>query len=191
MKGLNIKLSTSPFNSPDSSLAGHGLWSNSVTACITHLLGLCTCPNLEQEISVFICFQISLFFSHDITLPVSCWQSMFFVLFFKFGCLRARSDLCHMLHKIQAFLAESLRHCFGSNRGAHTSHISLWSFCRAASASYSSPKWHGLAFKVEIHCHFTRRCCSKQTHANLSRPSRIMCSHLSAPVNHLLQLYQG
>lgn len=50
-----------PLQSSRLLISCHGSWSNSATACITHLSGLCTCSDLEPKISIFICSQIFFF----------------------------------------------------------------------------------------------------------------------------------
>lgn len=65
-----MKLRMRPLQFSRLLISCHALWSNSVIPRITHLLGLCTCPKLEQKISCFssafkfLTFYFSLMITH-------------------------------------------------------------------------------------------------------------------------------
>lgn len=72
----------------------HAWCSNSVIPCITHLLGLWTCPESEQQISFFLtCFQISCF--------------LFFLMITHFHCPAERGDKLFLFCSRSQFLIKN------------------------------------------------------------------------------------
>ncbi len=155
-----MKLRTSPFNSPDTSLAVTH-FGQTVLHPVSHIYWGYALVLSQSRKWVFFpssVLNVFIFFSYENTFTMFCCKISDYVEICLINSTKTSyifSNLHHMFQEIRNQIQALLEDFFtcmalAATGVTHTNHVSLWKCCTAASASNSFPKWHGLAFKVGI-----------------------------------------